>query len=269
MVTRIKKNKNQNIKTRLAAGMFFVVLTVACFGLYRATRSPLFIIRAVEVADLDELAPIDAHRISQMAAVPVGKVNLFDLDLKPIEKRLLMEPWIKAVSLQKRFPQTVAIGVEFRKPVALVKSREGKLGFVDADGIQFGTADLSKNPDYPIFYQLADTLIDEAIKVLQFWERARFGSRILVSSVSYDLERGFKLMVSYPLNPSLHGDEPASLNSRGRATVELGQDIDAQTMVQLDRLKQVFKYLAEHSVSARQIWADTGKKIVVKLTRGS
>ena len=47
-------------------------------------RSPMFILQVVEVADQPESAPVDAQTISDLAALPVGRINLFDLDLKPV-----------------------------------------------------------------------------------------------------------------------------------------------------------------------------------------
>jgi hypothetical protein len=49
---------------------------------------------------------------------------------------------------------------------------------------------------------------------------------------------------------------------------EIGSDIPAFED-QLGRLSKVFDYLSDNALPARQIFADSGKKIVVKTSRGS
>ena len=79
----------------------------------------MFLLQVIELSDLPEAAPVDAQAITQLAALPVGQVNLFDLDLKPVEERILSHPWIREVRLEKHFPQTLSISVVFREPQAL------------------------------------------------------------------------------------------------------------------------------------------------------
>jgi hypothetical protein len=38
---------------------------------------------------------------------------------------------------------------------------------------------------------------------------------------------------------------------------------------EIQRLTQVFQYLRQNSIAARQVFADSGKKIVVKTAHGS
>jgi hypothetical protein len=84
-----------------------------------------------------------------------------------------------------------------------------------------------------------------------------------LASMSWSPERGYRAMVIYPLKSDSGG--------RGRASVELGQNIDVSetTDPQLERLGRVLDYLSLKSIPARQIWADSGKKIVVRTARGS
>lgn len=231
------------------------------YGLRCAVHSPLFLLRVIEVADQSEPAPIDADRITALAAVPIGSLNLFDLDLSPVEHRLLSNPWIREVRLQKRFPQTLAISVTFREARALVQRSGSQLAYVDVDGVVFGQVNLARQLDLPMFSGFGkeprERLV-EALKLLDQWKASALAGLGQVDSVSYDPERGYRALVGYPCR---HGV--------AHTMVDLGHEFDGDFPAQLGRLHQVFKYLADNGVPVRQIWADSGKKIVVKIARGS
>jgi hypothetical protein len=237
-------------------------------GLYFAMRSPLFILRVVEVADLPENAPVDAQVLTELVDVPLGKWNLFLLDLGPVERRLRAHPWIREASLQKRFPQTLSVSVTFRQPSALLQSERGKLSYLDRTGESFGQVSLSRQPDLPLITgipaQERDRL-QQSLRLLERWEASAVGKLAQVSSLDFDAEQGFRVWVTYPLLPSLKNPDP----SRGRATVNLGEEPAAELEAQLARLETVFSHLSKNAIAARQIWADSGKKVVVRFTRGS
>lgn len=238
-------------------------LLIAAIGLYLATRSALFLVQVVEISDHPEQAPLDAQEITQLAAVPIGKVNLFDLDLKMIEQRILGSPWIGRVNLQKRFPQTLSISVVFREPRALVQQQGGALAYADAEGRVFGKANLLLHSDLPIllgFPKERDQLILEALKLVREWTASSFNELAQLSSISWDSEKGYRLTVSYPVSDR---------GAKARAMIDLGQEIDDETTSQLSRLSVVLNYLKSNSIRANQIWADSGKKIVVKTAHGS
>jgi cell division protein FtsQ len=251
-------------KATLAALFATAALSAVGYGVYSATRSPLFTVRVVEVADEPEDAPIDAHAIAELARIPVGQVSLFDLDLASVEQRILSHPWVREVRLLKRFPQTVTVSVTFRDPKALLQRQNGSLSYVDEDGHVFGQVDLaSSRSDLPVFSGFhPDDLarLREALSLLTRWESAGLGKKSSISSISWHPDRGFRALVTYPVS-----------SGRGRTMVDLGQEIDADPEFpsQLGRLSHVFGYLSQHGVAARQIWADTGKKIVVRIAHGS
>jgi cell division septal protein FtsQ len=229
-----------------------VVLLAAGYGIHGAMRSPLFLVQVVEITDPPEDAPIDAQEISRLADVPVGQVNLFDLDLRSVERRLMKSPWIKEVRLTKRFPQTLAISVVFREPKALHEGEGGVLNYVDANGQVFGPLTLAYRPDLPVVSGTRD--LKSAVAMLASCESALASSHAQISSLAWDAERGYRALVVYP---------------KGRTMVTLGRDTGPILDEQLSRLSRVFQYLSENSVPARQIFADSGKKIVVKTARGS
>jgi cell division protein FtsQ len=248
--------------TRAITVVSSIALMGVLIGVYCASRSSMFQLEVVEIADQAENAPLDAQSLDRLAAVPVGKVSLFSLDLDPIEKRLTSHPWVRSVRLQKQFPQTLSIAVDYREPVALYQSDDGLISYVDREGHIFGRLILNYHPNLPVFTGVSAAQIPAALQLLEAWERAwavpTGVAEVQISDLHWDLEKGFRLWVTYA-----SGIEGIT----GRSVIDLGQDLDADS--QFKRLKQVFAYLKSHKVQAHQIWADAGKKIVVRTVRGS
>jgi len=249
---------------------------VAVVGVYRAIHSPLFTVQVVEVTDqvsasqaaavpADSSAqpwtPVDAQTITDLAAVPVGQSNLFDLDLARVEKRILSNEWVREVRLQKRFPQTLSITTVFKEPRAIIQLETGALSYVDQDGKVFGKVTLS-GPKNLAFISSADSedqgQLKSLLKLLSDWESSPVSKFARIESLSPDSGAEspggatFKLMISYTLDSHLI-----------HARVDLGRDVP------FSQLTQVFDYLHSHRIAARQIFADAGKKIVVKTAHGS
>lgn len=255
-------------KTLVLVSSTLALAATAC-GIYYAIHSPLFVVRVVEFADQPEgveSSPVDSSALFTLAAVPVGEVSLFDLDLKSIENRLLKNIWIREVRLQKRFPQTLSISVTFRNPRALLQSESGAIVYVDHDGKIFGDLNLNQSPDLPILSGFdksgphLDMQIEAALHLLDVWGKSEVAPLSQISSISWDAERGYRLLVTYSFKDGIH---------HSHTMLDLGQDIDAALEAQMARLSRVFRYLASNSVPAHQIWADAGKKIVVKTAHGS
>lgn len=254
-----------------------VALISVVLGMQKAMDSSLFYVQVVEVVDKIEVstpqdAPVDAQAVIQSAAVPVGKVSLFKLDLKGIESRVLRNEWIKEVRLQKIFPQTLSIGLTYRTPIAILQKANGGLSYIDQDGRTFGTMSLSLRTDLPIlagFDAAHPTRISAVVHLIHQFEKAPLATAVKISSITWDAEKGFRALISYPLR----GDAPAvgsEFGLRIRAMVDIGSDMaDPALPLQMGRLAQVVKYLGEKNIVARQIWADSGKKIVVKTAHGS
>src|SRR5437879_5630234 len=117
MAKKTKQPKRTSVPSRqtlrsvrqfmIVSSSIAAILVAGC-GVYFSVHAPLFLLQVVEVADLPEQAPIDSQALVNLAAVSVGHVSLFDLDLKAVESRILAHPWIREVRLQKRFPQTLS-----------------------------------------------------------------------------------------------------------------------------------------------------------------
>ncbi len=276
---------------KVGAVVFTVTsLAAAAFGIYSAIHSPLFIVQVVEVADLSEGSPVDAQAITDLANVAVGKVNLFELDLVAVEKRILVNPWVKEVRLTKRFPQTLAIGVTFREPHALLQSPGGGMAYVDADGQVFGRVNLLTSANLPVLSGFvargsspaAEDVrkrLQDAVRIIDGWESSGLPPVSQVSTISWDVERGYRAFVYYELRPegglprsgsaSPDGSSAATALARARTLVDFGPEIELSLDAQFNHLTSVFQYLSQHALEVSQIFADSGKKIVVRTSHGS
>jgi hypothetical protein len=258
-----------SIRKVLIFSSSLAALSLIGWGAHRAIRSPMFILQVVEIADQAENAPVDAQTISDLAALPVGTINLFDLDLKPVEARILTNPWIREVNLQKHFPQTLSIAIVYREPQALMQSESGALSYVDVVGKSFGQVNLMFQPDLPVISPSAAPHIQEALKLLRAWDSSELSKAAQISMLQWDAERGFRVLVTYLLEPAATGAASGGAPAHGRTLVDLGQELDGNSEAQFQRLFRVFRYLSSNRVAARQVWADSGKKIVVRTSHGS
>jgi cell division septal protein FtsQ len=251
--------------SRTAIGLSLLVLAGVALGLERAAHSSLFLLRTVEfsfVKPPGETLPISQTQLQALAAVPVNRSNLFSLELGPIEQRLLAEPWVSAVRLEKHFPSTLAIAVRFRDPMATLVSAGHRLIYVDPNGKTFGTLNLALQQDLPMISGIKESdtgLLADAVDVLKQWSQFHWKVPAQLSELSHDPDHGFRAVVSYSLSPT----------RKGRTVVNLGQDVRTELEGQLSRISEVLGYLAQKQIAARQIIADSGKKIVVKIARRS
>lgn len=247
----------------LVLSITLIALVSMGWGIYQATRSSLFLIQLIEVKETVSDSPLDAHAIYQLLDLPLGKVSIFQLNLKTVETRLLANEWIHKVHLQKRLPRTLSVSVDFRKPQALVQFQNEFLAYVDSSGKIFGQVNLMYQADLPLlmgfFSQVPpNNRIEEALQILEKWKNSPLHRISQIASLTWDFNRGFRAWVVY----STH-------TKRRRTLVELGQEIDDKVGRRFYHLFNVFKYISQHSISVRQIWVDADKKIVVKTVHDS
>lgn len=259
------------MKSRILLISSFLVLFAATLIVWSSTRSSLFTLQVIEVANHPENAPVSAETVSDLTALTVGRASLLSLDLQKIEKNVLSNPWIKKVNLQKRLPETLVVSVEFREPKALLQRSDGAMSYVDREGIQFGPVASTRQRDLPLFlgFKSAHTtevsqLLKEAVEFTEKWEKAESGKLSQISALSWDSDKGFRASLIYKMKDS---------QRIGRATLEVGQlssSLQDSTWRMMDaNLGKVLRYLSSQSIAVHQIFVGDGKKIVVKTARGS
>ena len=249
---------------RKSARFFFSVLTLIGLGVgvVAALRSDLFLVRLAEVEGLTDRSPVSAAEIIRQAEIPIGKISIFDLNFAALQSRIERHPWVHSVRLQKKLPGTVVIRPELRIPRAVLQSQKGKLYYVDESGHAFAPVNARAAWDLPLITALVsgDSKLPAFIELVQSWEKNAALARFKLLELRWDIEKGVRALATYPLGPP-------EKNLSTRVWVELG--LAAEWQAQLPQLAQVFEALSARAIAARQIWADIGKKIVVKTAHGS
>ncbi len=239
------------------------VILVCIFGIIQALHSSLFSLNTVTVEPLSKDYPLSAQQILNIARVETHeKTNLFGMDLKPIEMRLLKQPWIKGVVLEKRFPASLLIKVIERNPTAMVEGKNGKVLYLEADGTIFEDASLSFTRELPILSGVSpqdSAFLKKAGDFILHWFDGSNTPGLKLSSMNYDEKLGLRAVIVFTLKNG----------TQMRALLEMGINIDEASQVPQARLMKVLSYLSEKSMPVSKIWLGDGKKIVVKVARSS
>ncbi len=97
---------------------------------------------AIELVEVRGTVRLAANQVRAWAAVPLG-APLWATDGDQIVARLEGRPWIRSVTVTKRFPDTVIIDVTERVPTAVAETNRGRV-LVDADGSVIGPTALAQ-----------------------------------------------------------------------------------------------------------------------------
>jgi cell division protein FtsQ len=121
------------------------VISLIGMGYQGLVRSDRFVVKRVEIAGLDRLSQKDLEPL-----IGVGpSVKLFEVDLGSLKERLLAHPWIKAVQIRKSYPDTLAVRVIERNPVAVVEEGSRRI-LVDETGSALEVVESFSPPDRPV-----------------------------------------------------------------------------------------------------------------------
>ena len=278
--------KDDSPENGRAARIGFFLLSLILLGVgLSALRSPLFSVRLIEVRDLPEGAPFDSDSLIARSGIALGRENIYAISLARIEKRLMEEPWLRSVRIERQPPQSLVFAVELRKPIAIYQGKQG-LHWVDQDGLIFGEVD-SSSESGPVVDQDLPTVAgdlaapdaqgsadwsQELTSFLQMWSH-KFGGpqgdSFEIASVSYSKIRGWRAWVTF--RGGLRAQSGASIS---RVSIDLGATLkpggsDGFESSRLDQIAAVLSHIKANGIPARHLFADGDKKIVVKLTAGS
>jgi hypothetical protein len=239
-----------------------LVIGAIGFGVKQATRSSLFLLKSVVVEPITANYPLSRETVLELARVPLGSQSLFDLNMAPIELRLLRHPWVKGVIVGKQFPSTLSLKIVERDPVALLTEGNGRVLYLESDGTPFEDEAMVYSGDLPILTGFSSKNIDLLKRLntfIQTWFAQEKIPGLKLSSISYDEKMGLRAMISYPLKD----------RQQMRTVLELGLNLEEASGIPADHLRKVLEYVAGKAQPASRIWLGDGKKIVVKFSRGS
>lgn len=202
-----KKNVKKEAKRRrfIFLGRAMVVLAIAggliWGGRYALTRFDFFALRKIEI--LGSPQSLSETEIVKRSQVALG-TNLFKIPVDVVQGRLLLHPYFKSVSVQRRMPHTLTIDVRERMPAFVLNASE-HLYYVDADGEIF--KDISDSDDSRdmvilsgfdedqilIEAQTTRKRIADAALLQKLFRETEFGAAIGLSEIQYEKNIGFTL----------------------------------------------------------------------------
>ena len=271
------------VKVRSIVLLSIILPVSVGFGLRQLRSSSLFSIQSIEVVWLNKnsgvgIQSIESSEVKKRIQMTLGKAGLFDMDAKEVERGLLSySEWIRSVKVKRQFPNSLEVWVALRTPEALIQISKDTLRYLDQEGVIFGYPDLKAMKNLPVFTGFLGhpNEIRHAISLMDHWELSGLARVSTVSSLYFDSERGFRVLASYPLKAGVraggkgHFGISGVLDNKFRTMIDLGQEIDGRIDQKMAALSAVIKYLSDHSMPVRQIWAEVDKKVVVKTVDGS
>ena len=157
---------------RLLWGLVVVVGSAVgvTWTVYRyATTSPRFALKDIQISGSTRM---NRDLLLQSGAIALGN-NLFMLNLGAIEKRLLVDPWIRQIHITRRLPSTLQVDIEEREASAIAVLA-GHLLLVTRLGETFKEASPADPSDLPTITGVA---VDDAPRDLGL-ERQRLATAL-------------------------------------------------------------------------------------------
>ena len=114
-------------RRRAIVTVVVLAIAVAAAG---ALLSPLFSVSTIEVAGARRTAAAEVRRASSLD----GRPPMARLDQAQVEAAIEALPWVERARVERRWPRTVVVTVEERRPVAVAPCQDATTCLVDASG---------------------------------------------------------------------------------------------------------------------------------------
>jgi cell division protein FtsQ len=133
-----------------ASGAAALAVALATSGWRALLHAPALALARVEVVGAQR---VSADEVRQLSGLAIG-VNVLRLDLGRAAQSLAENPWIRSASLKRRWPASVEIAIEERRPAAAV-DLGGRLYLADDRGEIFKRASAQDGLDLPFLSGLS------------------------------------------------------------------------------------------------------------------
>lgn len=167
----------RRMKTMLVRGLLAgTVLAGLCYG---ARHSTFF---QLTTSDINASRHISKDEILELTGIEVN-ANLLDIDPEQVAAAISSHVWVEGVKVEKKWPNTLAIAITERLPVAIVNGQQG-LSYVDRRGEMFTRVSRGEELDFPVISGLdrAGGEVDQKLalaEALEFLRHAQSGSASL------------------------------------------------------------------------------------------
>lgn len=122
-------HRERGRRRAVVAGCVIAVLILLAVFLWLRSSS----VFAVKVISFNRLTHVSSQTISEATAAAKG-VNLLRLDSDSLKQELLAIPYVKTVSIHRKFPNTIELTLSEYKPVACLQMQDGSSWLVSAEG---------------------------------------------------------------------------------------------------------------------------------------
>lgn len=169
-----KKRRLRRVRKRQLA--FFRVLFLVVVGAISSFYFLQSSFWSVDTVLVDGNRYIEEEEILQLASIP-HELNIFKMDLKRGEERILIHPLVKKVSLSRKLPRTILIDIEERSPVIILPA-DGSFYEVDEQGVIIRKIAAVSNAKLPLVtglqmenvelgFQIPPDFLEEALVIIE------------------------------------------------------------------------------------------------------
>ncbi len=223
---------------------------VVCYEVYGVLTNTTFL--RLERIDISPLSRLSRDEVLRQAGVKPGD-DMLGLRLRAIGDDLAKNPWVGKVQVRRYFPDTLAIEITERQPVAVVNM--GYLYYLDANGELFKTLTEGDSLDYPVITGVSDddlsrdpagakTAFVEGLGLIDLLKKGTVVGLQDISEIHYDKGFGFTLFTC-----------------RGGVPIRLGNGNFAE---KLGRLAKIYADIRGQMPVVQYIDLDYADKIIVK-----
>lgn len=129
-----RKKRSGSFKDTLGTVLTVLMTAALCYGGWEGyqwfTRAEMFTIAGVDVKGVRSVSDED---IRDVATMFTGQ-NIFRVDLGDATRRVLADPWVRDVRIERRLPNRISIFVTERVPKAVLQASNGKY-LIDGEGV--------------------------------------------------------------------------------------------------------------------------------------
>ena len=131
------------LRLRWISGLLMLCLIVCAgfFGVQHVLQAPQYPVRHIVLQGEHEFVPMTAL---QSVVKPLLGTSFLTLPLYEIQHQLRQEPWLRKVTVSKRWPDTVVVQFEEQRPFA----RWGQDELVDEQGVRFKPSAIPDRRDW-------------------------------------------------------------------------------------------------------------------------
>jgi cell division septal protein FtsQ len=236
---------------RVAGGVIALSLAgLVCYELYSVLARTTFL--RLERIEVSRTKRLTRDEILQVAGVKPGD-DMLGLKLRRIGEQLGKNPWVDKVRVRRYFPDTLAIEIAEREPVAVVNM--GYLYYLDAQGEVFKPLTEGDRLDFPVITGISDEDLSRdpagakaafkgGLDLIALLQKGAVLGLDDVSEIHYDKGFGFTLFTS-----------------QGGVPVRLGNGNFAE---KIGRFARIYGDLRGQMSTLQYIDLDYNDKIIVK-----